>query len=262
VSSLTYFALFCSRLMALPLSLSLSHEASRAVNPYNFAQVETGFLAPRSEDGARACVAAYGDTVFSAFLLHQNDGGNATEPTITLQCFKRSSGCISLCDHDCRLSVTGNNKDGLSFPAPTCAWVATSNGLSNTVQCAGGCAGFLSSFTGSFKSTDFDNAMEMVFGEETSVGYLCGVKDAVTDPKRNVPIPGYCCLDTPTSSSPWGKSVSVWLRRFLIAELNSSRAHDCVIFSISFLAVHTSSRAQKTTARRVPVVSTRPILLG
>jgi hypothetical protein len=82
--------------------------------------------------------------------------------------------------------------------------------------------------------------MELVFGGGTSVGYLCGVKEAVTDPTRNVTIPGYCCLDSPTASEQsWGKSVSVWLRRILISELNSLRTHDCAISSLSFLAVRT-----------------------
>jgi hypothetical protein len=209
-------------------------------------------------------------TAYSAFLLHQANGGSATEPAITLRCDKETSSCRSICNHFCGLSVTGNaNNDGLSFPAPGCSWSEDSLADSDSAQCRGGCPIPLPKVTELYTSGEFDDAMEMVFGEETSVGYLCGVKeaikDALTDPTRNVTIPGYCCLDTPTTSLPlWGKSVSVWLRRrFLVSELNSSRTHDCAISSFYFLDIHTSSHAQKTTARlSVTVRRTRPILLG
>ena len=184
--------------------------------------------------------------MYSAFILHKSQGGNATEPFIGLQCFG-PSGCLSFCTHNCHIEVGpaasepgSREKSGLDFPNPNCRWQETSGPFSKRVQCYEGCGVPLQSLGTLYPAEKFDNAMEMVFGDKTSVGYLCGVKEAVTDPARNATIPGYCCLDSPTDSLPWGKSVSVWLRRrFLIAELNSSRTHDCAISSFYFLDVHT-----------------------
>jgi hypothetical protein len=132
------------------------------------------------------------------------------------------------------MTATGNvNNNGLTFPPPNCAWVVRSAGFSNDIECQGvGCDVPLPDLTSLYTAAAFDDAMTLVFGNKTSVGYLCGIKEAIVE--RNVNITGYCCLDTPTSSVSWGKSVSVRMCLFLIGELNSTHAHEFVVFSLHF----------------------------
>jgi hypothetical protein len=169
-------------------------------------------------------------------------------PAVELVCPQADDGGIGIVPiFNCKLFISGNNVDGLSLPTPGCEWQQSPDRITGLFpptpqsDCELGCAVTIPSFKGLFPSSAFDDAMEMVFGPKTSVGFLCGVKEAVKDTLRNVTIPGYCCLDSPyDSEKSWGKSVSVWLRRrFLVSELNSSRTHDCVISSFYFLDVCT-----------------------
>jgi hypothetical protein len=212
---------------------------------YDFNMV-SGVTSTDNENGriALTCVSDYARTVYFAFLLHQANGGNGVEPEIYIRCTDDSS-------RNCGLVAYGNvNNAGLTFPNSICDWSQKNQNKCNcgagddTKACA--CPWPLPTIQGLFTNGEFDNAMELVFGTKTSVGFLCGVKEAVkdafNDPLKNVAIPGYCCLDSPYDSeeSWWGKSVSVWLRRrFLVSKLNSSRTHDCAISSFYFLDIRT-----------------------
>jgi hypothetical protein len=50
---------------------------------------------------------------------------------------------------------------------------------------------------------------ELVFGKRPSVGFICGVKEAVVNDGKK--LPGYCCLDAPyqLNNSNWGNAVSL-----------------------------------------------------
>jgi hypothetical protein len=50
---------------------------------------------------------------------------------------------------------------------------------------------------------------ELVFGNKPSVGFICGVKEAVVKDKKK--LPGYCCLDAPyqLNNQDWGNAVSL-----------------------------------------------------
>jgi hypothetical protein len=52
------------------------------------------------------------------------------------------------------------------------------------------------------------NGFDLVFGAKSSIGFICGVKEAVVEDGKN--LPGYCCLDAPyqLSNAHWGSSVS------------------------------------------------------
>jgi len=51
-------------------------------------------------------------------------------------------------------------------------------------------------------------ALQLVFGANTSPGFICGVKDAVVYDR--IPMPGSCCLDAPyeLDGDSWGQPVS------------------------------------------------------
>ena len=52
-----------------------------------------------------------------------------------------------------------------------------------------------------------DTAIELVFGEGASVGFVCSIADSFADGK---PLPGRCCLDAPYSKAnetTWGQPV-------------------------------------------------------
>ena len=50
-------------------------------------------------------------------------------------------------------------------------------------------------------------ALELVFGEDTNPGYICGVEDSVVNDGGSMP--GYCCLDAPyeLGGGDWGYEV-------------------------------------------------------
>lgn len=53
-----------------------------------------------------------------------------------------------------------------------------------------------------------DTAIELIFGESASVGFVCSIAESVADGKQ---IPGRCCLDAPYSKqneTTWGQPVS------------------------------------------------------
>ena len=50
--------------------------------------------------------------------------------------------------------------------------------------------------------------LSLVFGSQPSVGFICGMKDAILHQQKKMP--GYCCLDAPfeLSGNAWGSPVS------------------------------------------------------
>jgi hypothetical protein len=50
-------------------------------------------------------------------------------------------------------------------------------------------------------------ALELVFGDKPSIGFICGIKEAVVN--DNEAMPGYCCLDAPyqLDGDQWGREV-------------------------------------------------------
>ena len=50
-------------------------------------------------------------------------------------------------------------------------------------------------------------SLELVFGDDASPGYICGIKDAVKNDNKK--LPGFCCLDAPfqLSDNYWGHEV-------------------------------------------------------
>jgi hypothetical protein len=52
---------------------------------------------------------------------------------------------------------------------------------------------------------------ELVFGNRPSVGFICGIKEAVVNHQAD--LPGYCCMDAPfqLDNANWGNEVSVEL---------------------------------------------------
>jgi hypothetical protein len=53
-------------------------------------------------------------------------------------------------------------------------------------------------------------ALELVFGDKPSVGFICGIKEAVVN--GNEAMPGYCCLDAPyqLDEDQWGREVGYY----------------------------------------------------
>ena len=57
-----------------------------------------------------------------------------------------------------------------------------------------------------------DNAIELVFGERASVGFVCSLSESVANDGKT--LPGYCCLDAPYSTTnvdAWGQPVSAYM---------------------------------------------------
>jgi hypothetical protein len=56
---------------------------------------------------------------------------------------------------------------------------------------------------------------ELVFGDKPSVGFICGIKNAVVNNEKPIPkdLPGECCLDAPyqLDNKNWGNKVSLEL---------------------------------------------------
>ena len=56
-----------------------------------------------------------------------------------------------------------------------------------------------------------DTSLELVFGSKPSIGFICGIKDAVRQYSKNdgKALPGHCCLDAPfqLDGQHWGYEV-------------------------------------------------------
>jgi hypothetical protein len=60
--------------------------------------------------------------------------------------------------------------------------------------------------TGSVTVEALEEAAILVFGDQPSPGFVCGNADAVINDQKF--LPGYCCLDAPYQSDPWGQAFS------------------------------------------------------
>ena len=70
-----------------------------------------------------------------------------------------------------------------------------------------------------FSGEDFsriDTAIELVFGERSSVGFICSIANSVVDDNLN--LPGRCCLDAPYQNLDnfWGTPVSLTVETFVL----------------------------------------------
>ena len=145
-------------------------------------------------------------TYTSAVALGDSSAGqNRTFPTVEYTCSQTKDKCD--------VTTTG---DLHGFDAPTCAsgvdGSADSNGYSSKVVAIVGDKDSYSPYSiGNDAAINLDNAMELVFGDKPSVGAVCIYAEEARKPadeRKEDFLPGYCCLDSPFETDPWGYEVS------------------------------------------------------
>lgn len=145
-------------------------------------------------------------TYNSAVALGDADAAqNRTWPTVEYSCSQTADTCT--------ITMTG---DLHGFSAPTCDsgvdGSANNNGFSSKNGFVIGDLEAFSPFSmGSSVSSDMDTAMELVFGEKPSVGAVCIYAEEARKPadeRKEDFLPGYCCMDSPFETDPWGYEVS------------------------------------------------------
>jgi hypothetical protein len=73
-------------------------------------------------------------------------------------------------------------------------------------------------FSASPSVEKLQTATELVFGGNPSIGFVCGVAEAVI--RDDASLPGYCCLDAPYQVDPWGSAVSCCIHAYLSYDLS------------------------------------------
>jgi hypothetical protein len=132
-----------------------------------------------------------------------------TYPDIIIKCQKLTfADAVRVCSLE-------NNNIPQGIPAPNCGiWLIPGGG--NVL--GDGITGdvFFRFGDAEGRATDFDETSEIVFGKDVSVGEICGIAEAVTDPANSgtVTIPGSCCIDAPVAplEKNWGSKVRQLLR--------------------------------------------------
>jgi hypothetical protein len=134
-----------------------------------------------------------------------------SKPTLKIQCSDTGSGCgdgDAWCDLY-RCSLLYGNVPANFAKTTDCATWDDHEGTGETARCKAACDVNLDALTGAGDAELSDKALALALGDKPSIGNLCGLATAITeDATHQKTIPGYCCLDTPAESTPWGRSVS------------------------------------------------------
>jgi hypothetical protein len=150
------------------------------------------------------CVKEVEEYYLKIFLA--SEGGTVRYPEVRINTAR--SDCVSGVDCDrytFKLAIA-NPVDGIT--EPDCgSWAQDDDPGGGNPNCrtGTGCV-FYSVGVGenifSKASVKELEAAALVFGEKPSLGFVCGNADAVVNDGKN--LPGYCCLDAPYQSDPWG----------------------------------------------------------